>query len=344
MNRQTFIISLDTDLAGRVQRVVTDGNGGYRSLDDLVSLALRNQLGADASRGAQLAGHSTASGSPPLHGLLARPRNVGSVDLADAALSEDPLFTLTNRLSPLKVATRVLCNLKHLVERLPDRRVWPTVKTFRTTAGHAARALGFELRRQDEVGSVSGRDKRSVGYPIGREERASLERFAVSFTLTASPRVVSGPLVVLGLATPIDGGRVALTDAGLRLAIAPSPLLDDAGAGTLSAQERDVLVAQIGQAPGECAAVVEFLHLVVETDGRQTRVDGALGRRHPAWSVNRTIAERAAMVGRLAELELLRVDGRGAGARLALGPAATAFLAGQADAGDDKPRSEERRP
>ena len=232
---------------------------------------------------------------------------------------------------------RTSINGQGLVDRLADERKWPTVKTFHTTAGLAARALGFELRGLDRADSVTGRDKRWTGYPVGQDERSSLARFAVSFTLAATDGGASGPLVILGLAAAIDGGRVALTEAGWRLALAPNPLLGESGAGTLSDEERALLTNQVSGAPGERAAVVEFFELVVQANGSQKKVDELLGLRHDDWSKNRTTAHRAAMVGRLGELRMLERCGRGTSAQLSL------LRAGERFSEESKDTESERR-
>ena len=144
-------------------------------------------------------------------------------------------------------------------------------------------------------------------------------RFAVSFTVGKNDGN-AGPLVILGLAAVVDDDRVALTKAGWRLAAAPSPLLEESGSGTLSGEERDIFTEQIGAASGECAAVIEFLELVVQANGSQPQVDRMLGAHYGEWSGNRTTAHRAAIVGRLAELSMLSAAGRGGG-RAASGPA-----------------------
>ncbi len=326
MPEQAFVIRLESELGRRVMKVLNTSGQGYNSLDEFVSVALLNQLNAEASDTNPPLVQSRGLVPSQIHGMLVRPTgDVVAKNLAEPMASSDGLFILTNRLSPLKVATRVLANLQGLVDRLADERKWPTVKTFHTTAGLAARALGFELRGLNRADSVTGRDKRWTGYPVGQDERSSLARFAVSFTLAATDGVASGPLAILGLAAAINGGRVALTEAGWRLALAPSPLLGESSAGTLSDEERAILTKQVGGAPGECAAVVEFFELVVLADGSQKKVDELLGLRHDDWSENRTTAHRAAMVGRLCELRMLEGSGRGTSAQLSLLPAGERF-------------------
>ena len=291
---------------------------GYDSLDELLSVALVNQLGAETAFTKTMPDAASTPTISQIHGTLLRPTGASTAKhLAVPARSTDGLFILTNRLSPLKVATRVLANLSVLVTRLGDDRRWPTIDTFRTTAGHAARALGFALQRHGWPDPSTGRDKRWIGYPVGRDERASLARFAVSFTVSKNDGT-AGPLVILGLATVVDAGRIALTEAGWRLAIAPSPLLQESGSGILSDEERIIFAEQIAGASGERAAVTQLLELVVQADGSQTEVDRRLRSFHADWSVNRTTAHRAAIVGRLVELGALSASGRGRRARLRL--------------------------
>ena len=318
MPTQTFVVRLDAELARRVMSTLNAPGQGYDSLDELLSVALVNQLSAETAFTKTMPDAASTPTISQIHGTLLRPTSAATAKhLAVPAKCADGLFILTNRLSPLKVATRVLANLSALVTRLGDDRRWPIIDTFRTTAGHAARALGFALQRHAWPDPSTGRDKRWIGYPVGRDERASLARFAVSFTVSKNDGT-AGPLVILGLATVVDGGRIALTEAGWRLAIAPSPLLQESGSGMLSNEERHIFAEQIAGASGERAAVTQLLDLVVQADGSQTEVDQRLRSLHADWSVNRTTAHRAAIVGRLVELGGLSASGRGRRARLRL--------------------------
>jgi hypothetical protein len=121
---------------------------------------------------------------------------------------------------------------------------------------------------------------------------------------------LQGPLLVLGLAESIEGGKIALTEAGYELARAPSPVTADSEA-TLSDEEIETLRRRLQAAPDEAMAIAEFIGAVRHVAGTQTGLDALLGTRHPDWSANRATAQRAAMLGRLGELGMLRVEGRG---------------------------------
>lgn len=324
---QPFVVRLDATLARRALSMVGDPEHSYESLDELVTVALVNQLNLDTPAEGTIGVARRHRDAPQIHGLLERPAaSPPATPFASPLEPLDPLFILTNRLSPLKVATRVLANLQPMVLRLPGNPLWPSAKTFRTTAGQAARALGDELRAHDRQAQATGRARRWTGYPVGRDERSSLERFAVSFTLPSTTAGTPGPLSILGLAATIDGDRVALTESGWRLALAPSPLLDGAPGETLSDEEREIFVEQIHRAPGERQAVREFLELILRANGSQPSVDEMLAALHPAWSENRTIAQRAALIGRLGELRMLDATGRGTSARLRVLPEGEQFI------------------
>lgn len=221
-----------------------------------------------------------------------------------------PLPFLTNRLSPLKASVRALANLA-IAEG-----AWPRIRDFQAKAGHAARERGLKLRAEDQAAGRRGRHKRSVAWPIGANPATALQRFAYAFTLTVDGSQATGPLATLGLATVVDG-RAQLTEAGWDLVAAPSPVLDG-GNGTLSRDEALILVRQLQNAPAEREAIAEFLRAVRRAAGAQPRVDELLGVWHSDWSSEQAAAQRSAMIGRLEELELVSVSGRGTNATIIL--------------------------
>jgi hypothetical protein len=221
-----------------------------------------------------------------------------------------PLPFLTNRLSPLKASVRALANLA------ARDGEWPRLRDFQAKAGHAARERGLQLQAEDRDAGRRARLKRSVAWPIGANPAAALERFAVAFTLAADGDAPTGPLATLGLAT-LAHGRVVLTDPGWQLASAPSPVLDG-GEGTLSPEETSILRERVRRSPAEHKAVAEFVQAVRRAAGAQPRIDELLGSWHSDWSADQAAAQRSAMIGRLEELRMVEVTGRGAKAVVAL--------------------------
>ena len=221
-----------------------------------------------------------------------------------------PLPFLANRLSPLKASVRALANL---AERDGE---WPRLRDFQARAGHAARERGLQLQAEDRAVGRRARLKRSVAWPIGANPAAALERFAFAFTLVVDGSTPAGPLATLGLATVAEG-RAVLTRAGWELASAPSPVLDG-GEGTLSSDEIRILRERLVHAPPEQRAVAEFVEAVKRAGGAQPRIDELLGAWHSDWSADQAAAQRSAMIGRLEELGMVEVTGRGTKAVIAL--------------------------
>jgi hypothetical protein len=222
-----------------------------------------------------------------------------------------PLPFLTNRLSPLKASVRALANLA-----TRDGQ-WPRLRDFQAKAGHAARERGAQLQAEDRAAGRRARQKRSIAWPVGANPATALERYAFAFTLAADNGTPTGPLASLGLATLVDG-RAALTAPGWELAAADSPVLDG-GEGTLSQDEVTILRDRLVRSSPERQAISEFIRAVRRAAGAQPRIDELLSTWHSEWSAEQAAAQRSAMIGRLEELGLLEVTGRGAKAAVTLG-------------------------
>jgi hypothetical protein len=270
--------------------------GAHESLDELVESLIAGRS-AQANGPTQVGKRFAAD-----HPLTERPLETPTLPLAE---QQNPpvgqLQFLTNRLNPIKLTCRVIANLAD-----PNR--WPEVSTVQRVAADVARGVGTRLRKEDERAGRRARARRWVAYPVGADARAALERFIFSFTVDRPPH--GGALSLLGLAE-VRGNEVVLTNDGWALAYAESPLLDGMGGGTLSQAEVDILRKQIQSLPQERVAIREFLGAVRRSGGSQPRIDGLLAIIHKDWSADRTAAERAAMVARLGELQVVQVSGRG---------------------------------
>ncbi|HEV2172202.1 MAG TPA: hypothetical protein VGR71_01490 [Nitrospira sp.] len=272
--------------------------GGHETLDELIEELI-------VERTAREVGEREA---PDVVGTELMPDAATAPEFAEPAPSpRGTLLFLTNRLSPIKVATRVLAGLSKTGS-------WPTVEQFQDRAAGVAREVGLRLREEGRQ-DMSAQTRRWIGYPIGEDVDGSLRRFVFSFAIDLDPGGAAGPMWMLGLANQISGSRVALTEAGWRLASAHSPILDG-GEGTLGDDEAAILREGVASLPDELAASLEFLELVRRSGGAQSRLDGLLSVRHADWTGNRAIAERGAFLGRLGELGLVAVKGRGKTARI----------------------------
>jgi hypothetical protein len=253
-----------------------------------------------------------AAGATPPALRLDRPTQLLTLQFAPADPASDiALPFLTNRFSPLKGSVRALANLAIRDEE------WPRLRDFQAKAGHAARERGVHLLSEDRAAGRRAREKRSVAWPIGSNPASALERYAFAFTLSMDGDSATGPLATLGLATVTDGCAV-LTEPGWEFASATSPVLDG-GDGTLSGDEVALLRDRLLRAPSERQAIAEFLSAVRRAAGAQPRVDELLSAWHAEWSADQAAAQRSAMIGRLGELGMLQVTGRGGKAVIQLG-------------------------
>lgn len=308
--RQALVLHLDERLAREVREHLATSGGGYRSLNEFVEVALMNQLAAEAV--GAISTSTNPRGDAGVMSALA-PVNGPPPDLADPVTADEALFVLTNRLGPVKVAARALANM--------GAGGWPTLRDFQDTAARSARELGLRIRQQDAAQGRGGGARRWVAFPVGADERAAMDRFVFSFTLSAGAEGPSGAMAVLGLAG-LNGDRAILTEPGWALAAEPSPLIDGPAGPRMSPAESKILREQVRRAPRELEAVDEFLGLVTRAAGSQSRVDELLAARHQDWTSDLALAHRSAMLGRLADLGSLEVSGRGSKATIELLPPA----------------------
>jgi len=214
-NEQVVVARLPDGLVRRMVRFLETSGQGYENMSEFIAMAIANQLSLSESQDPQ----STDLGvlglrSDPPKQLMKAP-----------ASSDQELFILTNRFAPTKVGLRVLLNMT-------KSDAWPAIADFHTQASSAARTVGTRLRVSDEAARRTGFNRRWIGFPLGGDADASLNRYINCFTITmASANEPAGPMATLRLANIIDG-RVGLTEDGYAAALAPSPVLgecDDSG-------------------------------------------------------------------------------------------------------------------
>ncbi len=306
-------VRVDVLLSPKAMRRALDmlETGTDTSLDSLIERLLLEQAAPD---GTERSPEPTAKdAAAPLAIVTGPPDHLQDTSLFPLRPADRDragrLPFLTNRLNPMKLVTRVIADSRS------REGTWPIPGELYRTAGVAARDVGQRLRHQDQRSLRKGFERRWVGYPIGPDFERALGRFVFSFAATVDAGVASGPLWLLGLANA-DGDRLALTDAGWELAVVPSPILDGEGTGTMNAEEAAILRQQLFEAPDELAACAELLRAVHRGGGVQQRVDHQLNVWHEDWTVERVAAERSAMVGRLGELGVIKVSGRGGDAQI----------------------------
>jgi hypothetical protein len=315
MNLQALVIRVPASLSRNI-RAFVDNSDAYGDISEFAAVAFSNQLSLEDSDKDAVEAPGRADEFAALLRLpqarLVQPPRPGRLD------ESTPLFVLTNRLFPIKVACRVAANL---TDGSPM-----ALRELNHRAAEVARSLGESLRQEDEEANRKGQARRWIGLPVSADRPPALRRFASSFMLHAdgsgTPR---GPMAQLGLADLVgDNHEAQLTETGWRLAAAASPILDESGEGTLGPVEREIFIAALRHQPSERQAALEFITFVDEAEGVQSGVDARLQSRHPGWSSTRVTSHRAAMLGRMSDLGLVSVEGRGDAALITLGADAAA--------------------
>jgi hypothetical protein len=345
-----YVVRLAPALARRVNNHLEHDAATYPSLSDFVAVALENQLALDAGAIDELrrSDHSGGPGaalkedrrgeSPAAHdragsaglGLfkvvpadeiaewLCRPAPGALSQFVNPSPNGVPLFALTNRLSPIALSIRVLANLTVAKEAPPSR------EEYVRTAAHAARHVALVLRTKDEEDLVPLSDRRSTGWPAGQDAEKSLDRFIWAYLVHRAKERDPGAMEELGLAV-VNDDRVVLTHAGFALAVAPSPLMSETDGWTLGSEQQQILRACVLANDGERAEIETVLGLLVRDGSSQGRIDAAVQGRHPTWSQNQVVSQRAAVLSRLRELDVVELAGRGPKAKVRISSAGQDF-------------------
>jgi hypothetical protein len=228
--------------------------------------------------------------------------DVNRVEVAPATTPQEgtSLTPFTNRLNPLVVPLRVLANAIVILGDV-------TVSDFTRAAPIMAREVGMQLKREDELSTRRGRQRRSTGWPIGEDQVASLARFRTSFLLRGGAHgEATGPLVDLGLVTVSD--RLLLTSRGLAIAGAKTPMLGEVdGELLLSERQCELFREALLALPGEREELRVFFRGVAGGGGGQGAIDRIVQQAHPAWTEAQVVSHRAAMVGRLRDVGVIDV-------------------------------------
>lgn len=321
-----FVVRLPTPLVERVRReALWKPNSPYRDLGQFLVVAAENLLALEANgTDTAVVSLGTDAGVEDDERSSVDAVREDAPGVVQAKQSADPmvrlpgtislptsstrstgrsLFVLTNRFSPMALGVRVLANLTS--EDGP-----PSITRFALEAGRCAREVGLRLKREDGAGGIRAAQRRFVGWPVGEDESKSLHRFQASFLLWDSLDNTQGPMAECCLAA-VDDGKVFLTQHGVALAKARSPVLGETEGWTLGDEQQGVLRSVILDMPEELGEVTVFLEGVEKGQGDQGKIHVTLQESHPDWSPNRVTAHRAALLGRLREIGVVDILGWG---------------------------------
>lgn len=316
----------------RVQSHVDDPSTPYETLSDFAEAAFRNQLELEnGDLGSALGTGVVARPSEPakLNSLrrvdddaaVVEALEVGPVpelmvpvsevpESAVAAVEASPpepskhLSFLVNRLNPLPAVCRSLA-----------RTAPKDFEGLHAVVGEPARIVGVRLKSDDAINKRAMVDRLATSWPVGEDPKKSIDKFLAAYIGDSGH---PGALVQLGLGV-WDDGQLRLTPLGAELARCESPIVDSLAHkhGRVSEEAIRILKQAISSNPAELELVTAFLEAVSRHDGRQAQVDRELAQRMD-WSPDVAASTRAALVGRLRDLNVVDVNGRGAKAKLSV--------------------------
>lgn len=317
----------------KVQAHVDDPSTPYETLSDFAEAAFRNQLELEngdlvSAIGAGVVARPRESARPdslrrvdedaaggealvppPVPELMLSVSEVpeSAVAAVDAGPAAPPkhLSFLVNRLNPLPAVCRSLA-----------RTAPQDFEGLDAVVGEPARAVGVRLKSDDAIKKRSMVDRLATSWPVGADARKSIDKFLAAYIGDLSH---PGALVQLGLGVWDEVGQLRLTPLGAELATCESPIVDNVAHkhGRVSEKAIQILKQAISSNPAELELMTTFLEAVSRHSGRQAQVDGELAQRMD-WSPDVAASTRAAVVGRLRDLNVVEVNGRGAKAKISI--------------------------
>jgi hypothetical protein len=318
------VSDLRPELHRRAQELVP---GRYESLDELLNVALENQLVLEQ-------GQSSSQSQPAINGSDSpkrteqdevwnwvrsiEPEGLRSVDPPDAKSWALPvLWGQVNRLLPVIAGVRVLGNMLHGggSDRVP-------LTEWHGQATRAAVALHTYLLALDRESDRRRGDLWATGFP--RDDRGSGRRYANQFLGRASFKS-PGAAEQLGFAATEKQGKVptvGITEAGIELSQLTNPILDRREASeTISVQEAQCYLSLLDRhLPEERRFMATVAELINKT-GSRAALETAIEDRYPEWSKYAGTL-RAGAIGRLHDLGCLARTRQGTTVTYRLSPRA----------------------
>lgn len=332
-----------------MQAHVDDLSTPYETLSDFAEAAFRNQLELEnGDFGPALGGGVVARPSEPTRpearrriengASAAGAIDVGPVPELMVAVSDVPssavaavevsppapskyLSFLVNRLNPLPAVCRSLA-----------RTAPQDFEGLHAVVGEPARLVGVRLKSDDVINKRPMADRLATSWPVGDDAKKSIDKFLAAYVGDSGH---PGALVQLGLGVWDDVGQLRLTPLGADLARCESPIVDSVARdyGRVSEEAIRILKQAISSNPAELELVTVFLEAVSRHHGSQAQVDGELAQRMN-WSADVAASTRAALVGRLRDLNVVEVSGRGAKAMISVVDAELFGLGAHASSGE----------
>lgn len=322
-----LVSEIRPELHRQAQKLVP---GRYESFDELLNVALENQLRLEERGPGPLATADASPGEALPESVLLSAATDADVHALDStqfsSLPEPPdpsiwssplLWGQVNRLLPVIAGVRVL---GHLLLEGEAKEV--PLAVWHERAAAAATSLHMQLLDLDQQAQRRRGDLWSIGFPSG--DRASTRRYANQFLGRGSHRAPGAAEMIGLVAIRRDGedATAAITASGVELSARENPVFDGAEpVETISEAEASLLLQVLArQLPEEREFMVLMAKLIEETDSR-VALERELIRQRPDLEKYASTM-RAGAIGRLHDLGFLSRTREGTKVRYALSPRA----------------------
>jgi hypothetical protein len=294
-------------------------SGKYRSLQDFITAAIRNQLYLETQEDPQAVlgiqktvvsdSQSSATSVTSAIQLLQLPNLNEVKTIPISNLERDQcLWGQYNRIFPTKIVTRVAANLARI-----DSSDTISLEDLQERSADIARNLGKEIERADErLGRKRG-EIISAALPIGKGPGAdkSKLRFKNQFVGYLYGKKAEGASATLKFidfsGNSKNSTRVGITDFGLKFASLPNPVIDRQDyLAPFSSEEVTFLLDHVAsQLPEEAELIRLILSSVKDGVTSPEGLNEKVRSSHAEWKKSQPITMRAGVVSRISELGLL---------------------------------------
>jgi hypothetical protein len=331
-------VKLEPDSYKRIKEIVERGT--YDSVENFVEIAVLNQILLENNEGTRFEGRQESrimskgklgrkpsqaklqTGTQQPIQYLACPKDVRIPALSPLPLTEEtksfPIWGQINRLAPAKLVLRILVN--QVLLSANDR---VDLKRFSADVAETATFTRKQIEKRDKKDRIRGEE---LYIALSKDDPGSQQRF-INFYVGRLPsgKWTDGILTGLGFARiePAEDGStvIGLTEAGIKFACLPSPLIDD-----LLLQEKQIerpfssvevefLLSHLQtNRPGEFEYLVSMLRFIkggtVTPTGLRQKVGAFLRDLHPKTQISEKFVNTMLVgeMGRLVEMGFVRIE------------------------------------
>lgn len=330
-------VKLEPGSYRKIKEFVERGN--YESVESFVEIAVFNQILLESNEVTSFEGRQESrivsqgrlgrkssltklqTGIQRPIQYLACPKDAQIPVLSPLLLTEEtrsfPIWGQINRLAPAKLVLRILVNQVLLCGN--DR---VDLKRFSADVAETATFTRKQIEKKDGKDRIRGEE---LYIALSKDDPGSQQRF-INFYVGRLPsgKWTDGILTGLGFATiePSEDGStvIGLTEAGVKFACLPSPLIDDLLVQgkqieePFSSAEVEFLLSHMQtNRPGEFEYMVSVLRFIkggtVTPTGLRQKVGAFLREKHPTIQISEKFVNTMLVgeMGRLVEMRLVRI-------------------------------------